>query len=160
MGAFGQVFGSVQGDPVNAKNFIVEKFGLTTILAVNDLTNPILEKEFLIVQDPNQSLIAVPTLWARINAVGRRLTGAGQIRVQLLTSDDGGITWTQRETVQFSGAAFGVSQASIDFSNIGTDINRLAIAFTNNDSISTGEIKEVKAQFGFYLPLNWKISEV
>jgi len=156
----GGLSGGAEIPTVNTKQFVAEKFALTSILAVNDITNPILLKEYIVTQDPNQSLIQIPTMWIRINSIGRRISGAGQIIFAIFSSGDGGVTWIQQTGVQFASAGFGAAAASVSFENIGVDVNRIAVAFINSDGVSVGEIKEAKCQFGFYLPLNWKIAEV
>lgn len=158
MGAFGQVFGSQIPKVVYAQ-FNFEQFAESTVLAGNDITNPVLLVEYIETVGPS-TVSKIPVLDARITAVGIKDSGVGQIRLSILRSQDGGVTWINVTQMAFTSGVFAEGDLTTNDQNIGLDNNRYALGLINTDGISTGRVKEIRGDIIFKLPLNHTLAEV
>jgi len=158
MGAFGQVFGLLLPSVVYPQ-FNFGQFEESTVIAGNDITNPVLLEEYIETVGPS-SVSKLPVLDARITAVGIKDSGAGQIRLSILRSQDGGVTWIAVTQMAFSSGVFVESDVTTNDVGLSLDNDRYAIALISTDGVSTGRVKEIRSDIIFKLPLNHTVKRV
>jgi len=158
MGAFGQTFGLTVPKVVYPQ-FNFGQFAESTVLAGNDITNPVLLEEYIETVGLT-TVIKIPVLDARVTAVGIKDSGVGQIRLSILRSQDGGVTWIAVTQMAFSSGVFDEGSITTNDANLGSDNDRYALALINTDGISTGRVKEIRSDIIFKLPLNHTIAKV
>jgi len=158
MGAFGQVFGLLVPSVVYPQ-FNFGQFAESTVLASNDITNPVLLEEYI--ETVGLSTISkLPVLDARVTALGVKDSGVGQIRLSILRSQDGGVTWIAVTQMAFSSGVFVESDITTNDVGLGSDNDRYALALISTDGISTGRVKEIRSDIIFKLPLNHTVKRV
>jgi len=160
MGAFGQVFGVVAGKPVNTINVKFENEGLVAIAVGDVLASWKILKRWNIIPDPVEALPQDVSRDFFHWAVGRVLTGVGQVRLAQLRSDDNGVSYSIMNEIGFTTGSFVAGDNFGHNGGMSNDSTDFAVGVRNTDGATTGEIKVIKSLFDLNLPLNYQVVEV